>query len=124
MQDASWMDFTTPHQIGARIAHTGGGYDHCFIKVPGSALTAVVHEDTSGRVLEMTSTQPAFQFYSGNFLDGIVGANGIAFPKHSGFCLEPSGYVNAINTPSFPTSVLRPGETYAHSMSWKFSAKH
>lgn len=123
VQDAPCMDFTSPHKIGERIEQTRGGYDHCFIKAPGATVSALVHDASSGRTLEMSSTQPALQFYSGNFLDGIVGAGGVAFPKHSGFCLEPSGYVNAINTPAFPSCVLRPSEIYSHSMSWRFSVK-
>lgn len=121
--DAPWMDFTTPHKIGERIAQTEGGYDHCYVLTKGAPVAVVVRDAASGRTLELSTSQLATQFYTGNFLDGIVGTGGVHNVKHSGFCLEPSGYVNAINVPAFPSYVLRPGQKYEHSIGWRFTAE-
>lgn len=119
------MDFTSPHKIGERIAHTGGdpvGYDHCYV-VNGDAgklrPAAKVVDEKSGRVMEVSTTEPGIQFYSGNFLDGSE-ANG-GYPKHGGMCLEAQVFPNSPNTPSFPNSILRPGETYRQTTVHKFS---
>lgn len=124
VRDASYMDFLSkPHTIGARIAETGGGYDHCFLLADHSKPAATVYEPRSGRVLQVSTNQPAVQFYSGNFLSGLKGAGGAVFNKHCGFCLEPEGYVDAVNQPAFPGIVLRPGDTYRHNIVFKFSTK-
>jgi len=122
------MDFTTPTAIGARIARVEGGYDHNFVlrnQDSGKiALAARVLEPKSGRVMEIRTDQPGIQFYSGNFLDGAVtGKGGVAYKKHYGFCLETQHYPDSPNKPDFPTVVLRPGETYTHTMIHKFSTK-
>ena len=128
------MDFTKPTVIGERIAADfealkfGGGYDHAWVinKADGKSLqlAARLKEPTSGRVMEITSNQPAVQFYGGNFLDGTVtGKGGVHYGYRTALCLETEGFPDAPNQPSFPSSVLRPGETYTHTMIHKFSAE-
>lgn len=128
------FDFTSPHLIGERIGMTsdeqieyGGGYDHNWVLNKNSeklSLAAVVTEPTSGRVLEVWSTSPGVQFYSGNFLDGtITGKDGWAYQYRNGFCFEPQHFPDSPNHPEFPTTELRPGETYHNTIIYKFSAK-
>jgi aldose 1-epimerase len=119
------MDFTSPRKIGERIDQVGGnpqGYDHCYV-VNGEAgtlrPTAKVVEETSGRTMEVFTTEPGVQFYTGNFLDGSE-ANG-GYPQHGGFCLEAQKFPNSPNEPSFPNSILRPGETYRQTTLHRFS---
>jgi len=116
------FDFMTPTAIGAGIAgddeqlRLGGGYDHNFVlrKPPGEfGLAARVHDPASGRVLEVRTTEPGVQFYTGNFLDGsIAGKDGRAYQVHSGFCLETQHYPDSPNQSSFPSTVLEPGARY------------
>ncbi len=109
------LDFTQPTRIGARIDQVKGdpgGYDHCFVlrSDDGSlALAARVHDPASGRIMEVLTTQPGIQFYSGNFLDGTA-ANG-EYPQHAAFCLETQHFPDSPNHPNFPNAILRPGET-------------
>ena len=118
------FDFTQPKTIGMRIEQVTGdppGYDHCFVlrSQDGSlALAAVASHPESGRVLEIHTTQPGIQFYTGNFLDGKA-ANG-GFLRNEGFCLETQHYPDSPNRPSFPTAILRPGETYQQTTVHKF----
>ena len=125
------MDFTTPTVIGKRVAEdfeslkSGNGYDHAWVLKNGGmvSLAARVKDPRSGRVMEVSTNQPAVQFYSGNFLDGtVVGKGGIAYAKRTGFCLETEGFPDAPNHPEFPSAVLRPGDQYEHSMVFTFSA--
>ncbi len=119
------MDFLAPVSIGARISQVAGGYDHNWIlerKTLGLSLAATVEEPTSGRSMEVWTTEPAIQFYSGNFLDGtITGKNGKVYQKHFGFCLETQHYPDSPNNSSFPTTVLRPGEKYTQYTEYRFS---
>ncbi len=121
------LDFRRPHKIGARIEQVGGdplGYDHCFAlrSRDGSlALAARVRDPGSGRVMEIHTTQPGLQFYSGNFLDGSA-ANG-GYRQHEGFCLETQHYPDTPNQPGFPSTVLKPGQTYRQVTVHKFSAE-
>lgn len=120
------MNFTTPHKIGERIAKVDGGYDHCYVikrKGDGLALAAQVYEPKSGRIMEVYTTQPGIQFYSGNFLDGSKKAGGVALTKHYGFCLETEHYPDSPNHPDYPSTILRPGQTYKQSTVHKFSVK-
>jgi aldose 1-epimerase len=123
------FDFRTPETIGARIAQVEGGYDHNFAVNgydggPTLRLAARVHEPTSGRVMEIHTTEPGIQFYSGNFLDGTAeGKGGAAYLKHHGFCLETQKFPDSPNKPNFPSPVLRPGEKYAHLTVHKFSTR-
>jgi aldose 1-epimerase len=127
------LDFTKPMKIGARIddnydqlvlAH---GYDHNFVinrEGGGLVLAARVYEPTTGRTLEVSTTQPGVQFYTGNFLDGtITGKQGHVYKKHYGFCLETQHFPDSPNHPSFPSTILRPGETFHQKTVFKFSAK-
>lgn len=115
------LDFRTPHKIGERISqvegeHFAGGYDHCFIlnqEKPGQlVLCAEIIEPTSGRTMTIQTTEPGVQFYSGNFLDASTGAFGHKYEKHGAFCLETQHYPNSPNNPAFPSTVLKPGETF------------
>lgn len=121
------MDFTLPKIIGSRIDMVDGGYDHCYIinKNPDDmSLIARVHEETSGRIMEVYSTEPGVQFYSGNFLDGsIKGKNGIVYDKHFGFCLETQHFPDSPNQKDFPSTILYPGESYTYSTIYEFSVK-
>jgi aldose 1-epimerase len=121
------MDFTAPAAIGARIDQVPGGYDHNYVLTAGGgtmALAARVDEPASGRVMEVETDQPGIQFYSGNFLDGtIAGKSGQAYGKHWGFCLETQHFPDSPNQPSFPSTILRPGETYRTRTVLKFSVK-
>jgi aldose 1-epimerase len=123
------MDFRTPTTVGARINDAfealklGGGYDHCWVlrKGPGVRLAAVVKDPSSGRTMEVLTDQPGVQFYSGNFLDGsAAGKRGVKYQFRTGLCLETEGFPDAPNHPDFPSAVLRPGETYHHTMVCRF----
>jgi aldose 1-epimerase len=124
------LDFTSPHKIGERIDQLKGdpvGYDHNFVLDGGGkklALGARVHDPKTGRVMEMYTTEPGVQFYTGNFLDGSVkGKGGVVYRKHQGFCLEAQHFPDSVNHPNFPSVILRPGQTYAQTTVYKFSAK-
>jgi len=116
------FDFRTPTPIGTRIddpdpqLQLGPGYDHNWVIArsgEGLQLAARVVEPTSGRTLEVRTTEPGIQFYAGNFLDGsIVGKSGQAYQRRSGFCLETQHYPDSPNKANFPTTVLQPGENY------------
>ena len=93
-------------------------------KGEGIRLAAKLRDPKSGRVMEISTDQPAIQFYGGNFLDGTVaGKGGVKYPHRTALCLETEGFPDAPNKPNFPSSVLRPGETYRHTMIHKFSAE-
>jgi aldose 1-epimerase len=127
------FDFTSPKKIGLEINAAdeqiafGGGYDHCyaFDKAPGEyAKIAHVEEPVSGRVMEVFTTEPGVQFYTGNNLDGhLIGKYGAKYNKRTGFCLETQHYPDSPNKPNFPSTVLRPGETYTSKTVYQFSVK-
>jgi aldose 1-epimerase len=121
------MDFTTPHTIGERIDQVEGGYDHNFVLRDGGGtliLAARVYEPRSGRVMEVHTTEPGIQFYSGNFLDGsITGKSGKVYHKHYGFCLEPQHFPDSPNKPNFPSTIIRPGDRYMSLTVFKFSTQ-
>jgi len=121
------MDFTRPVKIGARIDQvTGGGYNHCYVLKKGPdplSLAASVYEPFSGRVMEIYTTEPGIQFYSGHFLKNYRGARGILFNKYDGFCLEAQHFPNSVNTPQFPSTLLLPGELYRQRTLHQFSLK-
>jgi len=123
------MDFTASTPIGQRIDQvTGdpGGYDHTFVlehEAGNHTLAARVFEPQSGRVLEVHTTEPGVQFYTGNFLDGsVVGKNGRVYHKHTGFCLETQHFPDSVNQPSFPSVILRPGQLYSQKTLFRLSA--
>ncbi|HEY3394184.1 MAG TPA: aldose epimerase family protein [Lacipirellulaceae bacterium] len=122
------LDFRQPHKVGERIkqlTNTPQGYDHCFVLNKRAAgeksLAARVRDPKSGRVMEIYTTQPAIQFYSGNFLDGQPASGG--YPQYAALCLETQHYPDSPNQPEFPNTILRPGEKYHHETVHKFSAE-
>jgi aldose 1-epimerase len=128
------FDFRTPHLIGERIANAeeqlilGMGYDHNFIlnKERAGELTfaASAYDILSGRFMQVYTTHPAIQFYTGNFLDGsAIGKGGSAYIYRSGFCLETQYYPDSPNHPNFPLTVLMSGEEYKHRTEFRFSVK-
>jgi len=129
------LDFTTPTKIGARIDDKydqialGHGYDHNFVlnhkpNENGLVLAARVLEPTSGRTLEVWTTQPGVQFYTGNFLDGsVTGKQGHVYNRRYAFCLETQHFPDSPNHPDFPTTILKPGETFREKTVFKFEVK-
>ncbi|MCJ8167002.1 galactose mutarotase [Pontibacter sp. E15-1] len=122
------MDFNTPTAIGARVKDVeGGGYDHNYVLSNSDGTlkqAATVYEPTSGRMMEVLTTEPGIQFYSGNFLDGTIeGRGGKTYSKHYGFALETQHFPDSPNQKDFPSTILEPGQTYKSSTVYKFSVK-
>ena len=122
------FDFRKPTAIGARIGQSdeqlklGKGYDHNWaLNGSGMRLAARVEEPSTGRVMEVRTDQPGVQFYTGNFLDGsIKGKGGKVYGFRSGFCLETQHFPDSPNKPKFPTTVLKPGETFRSTTVYRF----
>jgi aldose 1-epimerase len=126
------MDFTVPKKIGKDINQHfeqlkfGNGYDHNFVlnhHTGTLGLAAVATDPQSGRVMEVYTTQPGVQLYTGNWLDNEKGKGGKKYQKRWAFCLETQHFADAINKPHFPSVILNPGEVYKHVCIYKFSAK-
>lgn len=128
------FDFEEPIRIGERINNTddqqiayGGGYDHCWVlnkDGEGLTLAATVYEPNSGRFMEVMTTEPGVQFYSGNFLDGsLKGKGNVVYEKRYGLCLETQHFPDSPNQPDFPSVELNSGETYQTSTVYKFSVR-
>ena len=129
------FDFTTAKPIGRDIGADheqlkfGLGFDHNWVLDKGGqtgemTLAARVHEPTTGRILEVSTTEPGIQFYCGNFLDGrLTGKSGKKYVHRGGFCLETQHYPDSPNQPSFPSTILRPDDEYRTQTIFKFSAK-
>jgi len=126
------FDFTNPTAIGARIAKVPiappVGYDHNFVirkaEGAGPRLAARVVEPTSGRTMEVHTTEPGVQFYSGNFLDGsLKSRKGIPYNKHAAFCLETQHFPDSVNHPAFPSTILEPGQTYRTTTVYRFGVE-
>ena len=128
------FDFRKPMAIGAHINDTseeqirlGHGYDHCWVFSDPSnklKLGATVYEPASGRRMEMFTTEPAVQLYTANHLNGkLQGKEGVPYVRRFGLCLETQHFPDSPNQPSFPSTVLRPGQTYRSTTVYKFSAK-
>ena len=127
------FDFTKSTKIGLRINDSheqlifGKGYDHCMIFKESDEelpLRATVYESASGRFMELFTTEPAFQFYTGNYLDGsYVGKQGIVYNHRAGFCLETGHFPDTPNKPDYPSTILNPGEIYNSKTVFKFGAK-
>ena len=124
------LDFTSPTPIGAHIDQLKpklSGYDHNFVlESDGKSprLAARVVEPRSGRVLEMRTTEPGVQLYTGNHLDGKqAGIGGVFYPHHGGFCLETQHYPDSVNHPGFPSTILRPGQIFRSTTVFAFSSK-
>jgi aldose 1-epimerase len=124
------LDFTRPHRIGERIDQMrsfANGYDNNLVLDRAGdtlSLAARVAEPRSGRVLEIWTTEPAVQFFTGNRFDGsFVGVGGVVYQQHAGFSLEPQHYPDAVNHPTFPSVVLRPGHTFRSSTVYRFTTQ-
>ena len=127
---ATIMDFTEPLPIGSRLRQLTNdpqGYDHNYVLRGGGgalALAARVTEPTTGRILEIRTTEPGIQFYSGNFLDGrLKGKSGKPYRKQTGFCLETQHFPDSPNQPGFPDTILLPGNDYRSKTIFKFSTR-
>lgn len=118
------MDFTKPKTIGRDIKAVPGGYDHNYVlngKMGELRLAARIREPQTGRIMELRTTKPGMQFYSGNFLtDEDCGKEGKPYRQHYGFCLEPQYYPDSPNQPDFPSSILKPGERYHFEILFSF----
>ena len=120
------FDFTTPHAIGERLAQVPGGYDHNWVlnQAVGNHSAATVYEPSTGRTMEVTTDEPGVQFYTGNFLDGsLKGKDGVVYGKHAGFCLETQHFPDSPNQAKFPSTILKPGETYHTTTSYTFGVR-
>ncbi|CAH9075896.1 unnamed protein product [Cuscuta epithymum] len=124
------FDFTTEKKIGRDIQQVGLGYDHNYVVDYEGELkegwlkhAAKIKDPKSSRVLNLWTNAPGMQFYTANYVNGIVGKGGAVYNKHAGVCLETQGFPNAINTPNFPSVVVQPGEEYKHTMLYEFSAE-
>ena len=128
------FDFRKPTALGARVNEAdqqlefGHGYDHNWVLDRGAEkglfLAATAYDPASGRVLEVLTTEPGVQLYVGNFLDGsLTGKSGKPYTHRSGFCLETQHYPDSPNKPDFPSTTLKPGETYRTTTVYKFSVK-
>ena len=120
------FDFTSEKRIGQDIDKVGLGYDHNYVldcgdEKMGLKHAARVRDPSSKRVLDLWTTAPGVQFYSGNYVNGIKGKGGVVYGKHAGLCLETQGFPNAVNQPNFPSIVYQPGQKYQHSMLFEFS---
>jgi aldose 1-epimerase len=119
------MDFNQSFAVGERIAKVEGGYDHNYVlrkKTGELALASRLFDPGTGRQVDVLTTQPGIQFYSGNFLDGtIVGKGGKVYKKHYGLCLETQHFPDSPNQPSFPNTILKPGEKYSEKTVYRFS---
>lgn len=139
--EGSPMDFSSSKEIGRDIDQVPGGYDHCYvIGGPGAGVprstgaetgdmtgtlrraASVLHAGT-GRRMEVLTTMPAIQLYTGNKLEGVKGSGGRVFHLHDAFCLETEYYPDAVNRPAFPSCILRPNQTYRHRTIYKFSVE-
>ena len=127
------FDFNTPKLLGKDINQVddeqiknGGGYDHTWVinrTDSGNMLFAKVKDPENGRVMEVYTTEPGVQLYTGNFLDGSLKGKNATFSKRFGFCLETQHFPDSPNQPQFPSTVLKPGETYRTTTQYKFSAE-
>ena len=123
------LDFTTPHRVGERIdqLRATDGYDHFFVldhQGDTLVIAARVEEPTSGRVMEVRTTEPGFQFYSGNCFNGsITGTGGMVFVRRGGFAIETQNFTDAMNRPEFPQRILRPGATFTSTTAFRFATR-
>lgn len=125
---ATPFDFTTAKTIGKELAAVKGGYDHNWVlnrNGNGLEKIASVYDAGSGRLMEVFTTEPGLQFYTGNFLDGTLkGTRGnMQYPQHAAFCMETQHFPDGPNQPSFPNTILKPGEKYSSVTRYQFSVK-
>jgi len=121
------MDFTTGKSVEKDIASVKGGYDHNWVlnrAGKGLELVANIYDAATGRNMEVLTTEPGLQFYTGNFLDSTLkGKNNWMYGKHAALCLETQHFPDGPNQPSFPNTILKPGEMYQHTTVYRFSVK-
>ncbi|KAK3001093.1 hypothetical protein RJ639_020744 [Escallonia herrerae] len=123
------FDFTSEKKIGSFIHEVPGlGYDHNYVLDCGDEKLGLKHaaklkDPSSSRVLNLWTSAPGMQFYTANYVNGVVGKGGAVYGKHGGVCLETQGFPNAVNQPNFPSVVVQPGEEYKHSMLFEFSVE-
>jgi aldose 1-epimerase len=121
------FDFTAKHTIGERIAEVPGGYDINYkLRKEGNELSLVseLYEPKSGRFMQMYTTEPGVQFYSGNFLNGqFTGHDGIKYEQYFGLCMEAQHFPDSPNNPQFPSTLLNPGDKYTQLTVYKFSVR-
>ncbi|XP_020696636.1 aldose 1-epimerase isoform X2 [Dendrobium catenatum] len=115
-------DFRNPNTIESRINYVKGGYNMNYV-VDGQGMrkVAVVEDRRSGRAMELWADQPAVQFYTAYYLNGVEGKGGAIYGRYGGLCLETQGFPDAVNHPQFPSQIVNPGEVYKHDMLFKFS---
>jgi aldose 1-epimerase len=127
VKNAPSMDFTEPKAIGSDIGQVTGGYDHNYVvnRTDNSlAHAAYVLDPASGRTMNVYTTEPGVQFYSGNFLDGtLVGKENKAYVQHYGFCLETQHFPDSPNQPNFPDTILHPGQIFKSQTIYVFGVK-
>jgi aldose 1-epimerase len=121
------FDFSTSKRIGNDLGQVAGGYDHNYILNKNEkelVSAALLYDPSSGRQLELFTTEPGVQFYSGNFLDGtLTHVQGKSYQKHAGLCLEPQHFPDSPNQPTFPNTIVLPGQTYSQISVFKFSVR-
>ena len=121
------FDFRKPFVIGARINEVEGGYDHNYVldkdNEGDKVLAAKLHDPKSGRFVEVSTTEPGVQLYTGNFLDGSLVSGDHVYVRHYGMCLETQHFPDSPNQPNFPNTILRPGETFASQTVLKFGVE-
>jgi aldose 1-epimerase len=121
------LDFLAPRRIGSRLRQLSNGYDHNYVlNGPADAmkLCGTAYEPTSGRFMEVTTTEPGVQLYTANHMNGsLIGKGGKAYDKHAAFCLETQHYPDSPNKPAFPTTILEPGKKFTSQTVHKFSTK-
>ncbi len=119
------FDFREPHAIGARLGQVPGGYDHNWVlRGTGLRTVASVYEPQSGRTLQVRTTQPGVQFYSGNFLDGsLTSPTGQPYGPHAGLCLETQHFPDSPNQPAFPSTILEPGQRFTSTTEYRFGVR-
>ncbi|KAJ4959714.1 hypothetical protein NE237_019624 [Protea cynaroides] len=122
------FDFTTEKKIATSIHEVGLGYDNNYVLDCGEEKSGLKHaakvkDPSSSRVLNLWTNAPGMQFYTGNYVNGVVGKGGAVYGKHAGLCLETQGFPNAINQPNFPSIVVNPTEKYNHTMLFEFSVE-
>lgn len=120
------FDFTSPHKVGERIDSVRAGYDHNFVlnkKSGAFKRVAYAFDSSSGRQLDVYTTEPGLQFYSGNFLNGLKTSSGQAISRRSALCLETQHFPDSPNQPNFPTTILRPGEKFHSATTYRLRVK-
>ena len=121
------FDFKIPYQIGSRIDQVPGGYDHNFVLAQPTSeeinFAARLKDPESGRMLEVFTTEPGIQFYSGNFLNGMLRNGDFVYEKYSGLCLETQHFPDSPNKPDFPSTILLPGEKYVSKTILRFGVE-